>query len=219
MTLLAIYCLIFPGLLGCKEAGPMNTSEILPELVSVRGTVTEVKAERSNGVGQAVIYFPGLAEVADNRKQPFPVVTITLEKGQAFPSSACVQVSQRLIIKGNGEDAHSVSVASRNLGYSGLTHHRENETILTFNKPENDVQVACDLHPNELVWISVLPNACYAKASSAGAYFISYRLPVGQHKVCCFHKDYGLLEKMVQVKEKVGVLTVDFVYPVDDKSK
>ncbi len=181
-----------------------------------------VVARSQRGIGDAVVWIEQVPEKLERRlasggrrwfwqKRPTaPKLACVVQHGHSFsPRVLVVTAGSRVEFRNTDRVYHNVfSVAAAKRFDLGKNAPGMADTI-AFAKP-GVVNLHCDIHPEELGFVVVVPNHALARPDSLGAFTLPALTP-GTYRLHAWHPRLGELKRSIEVP-KHGDVGLQLVY-------
>jgi len=167
-----------------------------------------VFAKDGNTIPYVFVYVKeGITEKYDAPAEP---VTIDQHNCMYSPHVFGMVAGQSIKIVNSDETAHNIHAMPKKNGEfnfgqpkKGMTAMREGKD--TFNKPEQMVQIKCDVHPWMSAYVGVLEHPFFDvskfEPKEARGTFEIKNLPAGEYELEAWHERFGKLTQKVAVKD------------------
>ncbi|HVN84621.1 MAG TPA: carboxypeptidase regulatory-like domain-containing protein [Candidatus Binatia bacterium] len=169
-----------------QHAGPLMLDDVLVKDGMLQNVLVYIKS----GLGDRVFAVPEASVVIDQRGCMF------------VPRVAGAQTGQEVRFMNADPLAHNVhglpkqsSPWNFNLGVKGASR------TLVIDKPENVIQLKCDVHPWMSAYLGVFDHPYFAVTDAAG-HFELPAVPAGQYVVEAWHERFGTRTATVTVAPK-----------------
>jgi hypothetical protein len=186
----------------------------------VTGTVRGRESGKLAGVGGVAVYLPGMPPgvAAGNADGG---TTLRFRAGKMIPAFACVQVNQPLAVIADDDREHLLRVDARQRPPAAALLPAEPRARITerFGEPEEGVRLACDLHPSEEAWVTVVPNRWYAVTAADGTFRLPAGLARGTYTLRAYHKDWGHAVQSFVLGDPADEAAVVIEFPADRDTK
>lgn len=164
-----------------KPQKPKATTPQAPQFGSVSGKVKQAPESSSSSLDGLVVYVTGYNE------SPGPDVYKMDQKNSKFIPDV-LPITQGSSVEFSNADlkVHNVFSSSKSATFD-LGMSKKNETKKhTFNNT-GVIEVYCNIHPEMVGTLLVLPNRAFAMVGKDGSYKID-RVPVGTHSIHLWHR-------------------------------
>jgi hypothetical protein len=168
------------------------------------------------GVSDAVIYVESVPEKVERKlrpksspKRPAPLPRIVQSKQAYVPRVLVTTVGGSVEFENLDRVYHntfSVSAAKRFDLHKYAPGHRDTVTFERLGV----ANLHCDIHPDEIGFVVVVPNHVVARPDSTGRYELP-KLPAGDYTVHVWHPRFGEIKRDVTVP-KHGDVQLDLSY-------
>ena len=125
------------------------------------------------------------------------------KNGKLIPYHTIVKSGQEITILAEDEKAHTVGVNSKSDFPTSPSKIPFCPRILKFDAPEEGIVVHCDIHAEEIAYVTVVPNPFFTLSSENGTFRLPYGLPPGHYSLRAFHPEYGHVEKKLNSLETI----------------
>jgi plastocyanin len=152
------------------------------------------------GVGDAVVYIEGIVETTRG------TATMKQEGKQFIPRVLVVQKGTTVAFPNLDAIFHNVFSVSPDQSFDLGSYQQGESKSVTMAKP-GVVSVYCNMHPQMVGNILVVPNSHYAKAGKDG-FFRLTNVPAGKHRVVAWAPNAKPVTAEAEVSD-AGVVTIE----------
>lgn len=161
-------------------------------------TVSAVETGPNGALKGALVYVKtGISGV-----YPAPSTPVVLDQHNCWyhPAIVAVQAGQPIEIKNSDNTTHNVRTESKMGNSFNMSENPNESKSKTLETPENQIPVACDVHPWMKGYLFVFAHPFFAVTGDDGKFSIS-GLPAGEYEVEVFHPELGTSTQKVTVAE------------------
>jgi plastocyanin len=196
-----------------KEITPLKEDMTCGKLVEGMPKTRFFVVGANKGLADVVVMLKGISGKSTGASAP-PVV-LDQKNCQYVPSILALQTGQKLIVKNSDPVLHNVhsesTAGNKDLNLAQMAGGAD--LTYTFDKPENFLKFACDVHTWMRAWITVVDHPYFAVSDKDGRFTIK-NVPAGKYTVVAMHRKASPtgVEKEIEVKDADA--TADFTMEV-----
>lgn len=171
---------------------------------------------QQRGVTEAVVYVDRIEARDDARLgrrgwfAPKPVLPRIVQQDRRLaPRVLAVPAGARVVVANLDRTYHNLFSVSAARRFDLGRYAPGRVDTLEFARP-GTVTLHCDIHPDEVGYVVVVPNRAWARPDSTGAFTLP-KLPPGRYRVKAWHPTRGPVARTVQLPRR-GDVALDLTY-------
>jgi len=188
---------------GCTTHGPKGTTHHY--MVGANGEFANV-----------TVYLEGQSGKGLSTGASAPPAVLDQKDCEYTPVILAVQTGQKLKVKNSDPTTHNVHAqpadGTGNKQFNQIQVANSPDLVLSFDKPEMFMKVACDVHNWMFSWVSVFDHPYFAVSAKDGTFKIA-NVPAGKYTIVAEHRKAGKATQQIEVKD--GATKVEFVMPAE----